>query len=176
MWAGSIPYVERLRFSTGSARYTGHAIGHYKSSGTGNIGATDTWEEWDGTVKLSADFTAGQRTIEGSVYTGIDDEVTGTDDDPSLPSLARIDLGRTVFTDRVGNGSADIAGSTDGGGSWKAEFYGTTAIQGQPSGIAGGFDAHRPYRTGTGGAVIQHGGLVHGAFGAHNAGALTPIP
>ena len=173
MWSGSIPYTQRLRFSTGTARYTGHALGHYKSSVGSNPGAKAGWTAWDGNVRLDADFATDQ--VSGFVYTnGIAASVTGG---AGAPSLDVINLGQTGIGENV-DGTAKIAGSTDATGSWQANFYGTRAIQGQPTGVAGGFKSERPwvaivtdedgYVSGQSGAVIQ------GAFGAHNTGVIPP--
>ena len=167
MWAGSIPYTQRLRFSTGTARYTGTALGHYRNNNSGAPGGA--WTEWEGNVRLDADFATDR--VEGMVWTGIADSITGAD----RPNLGTINLGITDLVENV-DGTAKIAGST-GGGSWQANFYGTRAIQGQPSGVAGGFKADRPFTIvlgddGTTCVSGHSGATVQGAFGAHNTGCV----
>jgi len=176
IWSGSIPYTTRLRFSTGTAKYTGTALGHFKESNSGEPGAKDPWKEWDGHVVLDADFATDQ--ISGKVYTDIPDDLpkpgaTGA------PRINVINLGQTAIVENV-DGTAKIAGGTSATGSWEANFYGTRAIQGQPSGVAGGFRSERPFVTFAydENAVVkgQSGAIVQGAFGAHNTGPLDVNP
>ncbi|MCY4350808.1 MAG: hypothetical protein OXC25_13270 [Thiotrichales bacterium] len=177
-WAGSIPYTTRIRTSTGTARYVGTALGHYRNSASGNPGAKAAWAEWEGNVQLDADFTTDQ--IEGTVYTNItgNELLTGNASATgAFPTLGTISLGQTRIQENV-DGTAKIAGSTDATGSWDANFYGTRAIQGQPSGVAGGFKSTRPHVAivfgSDGNAYVsgQSGATVQGAFGAHNTGQL----
>jgi len=175
IWSGSIPYTNRLRSSVGTARFTGTALGHYKSSNTGRPDAKADWEKWDGNVVLDADFATDQ--IEGKVYTGIP-ATPPRDGATGAPGLGVIGLGQTGIQENV-DGTAKIADGTGATGSWEANFYGTRAIQGQPSGVAGGFRSERPFVTfayDEDNAVVkgQSGAIVQGAFGAHNTGPLDP--
>ena len=172
MWAGSIPYTTRLRFSTGTARYTGTALGHFRNNNAGN--SSGAWREWEGNVLLDADFSTDR--IRGTVWTGIPNDGSEGGTLTGYPTLGQINLGITDIGEEV-DGTAKIGGSTDAEGSWQANFYGTRAIQGQPSGVAGGFKSERPFVT----IVLddddsyisgQSGATVQGAFGAHNTGCV----
>ena len=175
MWAGSIPYARNVRASTGTARYIGSALGHFRNSVSGDPGAKAAWQEWEGNVSLDADFTTNQ--IKGTVYTGITVATAGTGV-TGHPTLGQINLGQTAIRDDV-DGTAKINGSVRDTGSWDANFYGTRAIEGQPSGVAGGFKATRPHvafvLSGSDSTVWvsgQSGATVQGAFGGHHTGEL----
>ena len=174
LWAGSIPYRTVATYRTGSAEYNGHALGHYKSD---DIKDTDPWYEWHGDVTLRADFAQG--LVEG--------EIDGLTDSRSTASGAFGTTGANVASitleeTRIGATARGDSGVVTGGtlpdgvvrgnivtdGRWEAEFYGSVA-DGEPSGVAGGFEANRD-AIGT-----LPGFVIEGAFGAHNNANLPEV-
>ena len=85
--------------------------------GGGDIAANEQWQI-DGTISDFRD-DAGE-AIANSAW------------EVNLNKIEDINTGGPTFTE----------GTTNGGGSWTATFYGETADNVQPSGVAGEFNAH----------------------------------
>jgi len=167
VWSGSIPRTDPEAWGTGSARYEGKVVGHFKR-GEAAIKDRDPWHEFVADVDLRANFASGQRNISGAIDTFMEDDgttprtlLTGTQG--TRAGLSKITLEQTKIGASM-SGKATTDG-TDSKGTWNAGFFGT-AVGGEPGGIAGDFASDRPLSTSQ--SAIQ----IQGAFGGHNVDDL----
>ena len=149
---GSMPYGGNVQALSGTATYTGHAVGGYQRNNyDAQTGVADpTFGHFIANVRLSAFFGGedGMSTIDGIV----EDFTTPTTGDQDLLALWEVMLKRTEVNGQTFNGDTD-------GGTWDGAFFGPATdddgMMIHPSGVAGTFNA----TVGTSGAVM-------GAYGA----------
>ena len=158
MFSNGMKAVGNIARLTGTATYTGPAVGQYAiyqpagdDSGAGSFTAR---------AELTANFSAtggAQGMLSGRVTNfnnASDWSITLNSQPIANGAVARVD----------GNVSWTIAGNTEDGGMWDAQFFsdvvGSTAI---PEGVAGTFDAK-----------FDDVGRLIGAFGAHCSTSTCP--
>ena len=151
----------------GAATYKGGAAGKYAMR---SLGGTTGGGHWTAMSELTAKF-GGAGADNGSVSGKIYGFLAGGKEMPWEVTLGNdADIG-AANGNLTGNTTALTAGATtwkiereaatSGGGTWSGNFYNaSTGTEGQPSGIAGTFNAH------FGADEDDHAGRMTGAFGA----------
>ena len=140
---------------TGTATYTGPAVGQYAIYQP--LGTQTESGSFTARAELTADF--GNALSEGTLSGRVTNFSNASDWSVTLKS-ADIDTGTVAD----GNVSWTIAGNTEDGGMWDAQFFSDVAgFTGYPEGVAGTFDAK-----------FDDVGRLIGAFGAHCPTSTCP--
>ncbi len=111
--------------TSGSAKYSGGAIGVVSSGGTAGL--------WEGKLALAANFSATGGTISGAI-TGIN--VVNAQTDAAVGTVNDLELGTASFTKRFFSGAVTAGSNTGtfanlaaGKGVWGGGFYGPSAAE-----------------------------------------------
>ena len=140
---------------TGTATYTGRAVGQYAIYQP--LGTQTESGSFTARAELTADF--GDALSEGTLSGRVTNFSNASDWSVTLKS-AGIDTGTVAD----GNVSWTIAGNTEDGGMWDAQFFSDVeGFTGYPEGVAGTFDAK-----------FDDVGRLVGAFGAHCPTSTCP--
>ena len=140
---------------TGTATYTGRAVGQYAIYQP--LGTQTESGSFTARAELTADF--GDASSEGTLSGRVTNFSNASDWSVTLKS-ADIDTGTVAD----GNVSWTIAGNTEDGGMWDAQFFSDVErFTGYPEGVAGTFDAK-----------FDDVGRLVGAFGAHCPTSTCP--
>ena len=147
---------------TGTATYTGAAVGRYAIYQP--LGTQSTQGSFTARAVLTADF--GDASAEGTLSGQLTNFSNASDWSVTLKSTA-ISSGAVGTGPGNANGgdvSWTIAGNTEDGGKWDAQlFTDVDGFTGYPEGVAGTFDAK-----------FDDVGRMIGAFGAHCPAATCP--
>ena len=142
---------------TGTATYTGPAVGQYAIYQP--LGTQTESGSFTARAELTADF-GGRQQRRYALGTG--DELQ-----QRVGLVGHVEISRHRCTGTVpadGNVSWTIAGNTEDGGMWDAQFFSDVAgFTGYPEGVAGTFDAK-----------FDDVGRLIGAFGAHCPTSTCP--
>ena len=151
---------------TGTASYSGEAVGAHHKTGDGV-----SWFTGDASLRANFGAVDVAGTIEGSIS---NISVAGGD-----PMSTPINLGRSTISGNIFNGLAVMGAQTrpaeeehSYNGTWSGGFFndppaGSTGADAQPGSVAGTFGVTRDTMTGTDEAPMTTTESFVGAFGAH---------
>ena len=150
-FSGGLGDYTMSREIAGVAKYDGRAAGHYVRKTLKSNG--DLASAFTGESQAKANLTAsfGGTTVAVANAFSIEGTVTDFRDGGTMLDGWTVELMSETFGDTE---SSFTDGVTTGTGAWTAKFFGDRAVDAQPTGVAGEFNAH------------FSNGHVAGAYGA----------